>query len=145
MLDEGASGFGSRRPPRDRTSALTRKQLEQFRQLLLKRRAEIMGDVNSMETGALRSGNGDSGNAPMHMADAGSDTFEQEFTLQLAASEREMLREIDEALKRIENGSYGVCEVTGRLISMPRLQAKPWARVSIEVARERDRYHRFRF
>ena len=81
----------------------------------------------------------------MHMADAGSDTYEQEFTLQLAASEREVLREIDEALARIADGTFGVCEVTGKPISLPRLLAKPLARVSIEVARERDRYHRFRY
>lgn len=124
---------------------LTRKQLNHFRDLLLKRRAELIGDVQAMESGALRgAGAGDSNHAPMHMADAGTDTYDQEFALQLAATERELLVEIDKSLQRIADGTYGICEVTGKPISLPRLEAKPWAKVCIEVARERDRFHRFR-
>ena len=123
---------------------LTKKQLDYFRDLLLRKRAEIVGDVRSMESGALRGNeSGDLSHAPMHMADVGTDTFDQEFTLRLAASEREQLAEIDAALKRINDGTFGVCEVTGHPITLPRLEAKPWARVCIEVARERDRFHQF--
>ncbi len=130
---------------RNTPARLTKKQLNHFRDLLLKRRAELIGDVQAMESGALRGGgSGDSGHAPMHMADAGSDTYDQEFALQLAATERELLEEIDKSLENIRDGTYGLCEVTGKPISLPRLEAKPWAKVCIEVARERDRFHRFR-
>jgi DnaK suppressor protein len=144
MLDSPANDGRPDAGAEPRPSRLTKRQLEHFRDLLLERRAEIVGDVQAMEAGALRGGGNSEGHAPMHMADVGSDTFEQEFTLRLAATEREMLAEIDEALKRIEDGTYGICEVTGRPISLPRLEAKPWAKVCIEVARERDRYHGFR-
>ena len=129
---------------RETPARLTRTQLNHFRDLLLKRRAELIGDVQAMESGALRGGGGDSNHAPMHMADAGSDTFDQEFALQMAATEREFLQEIDRSLQKIRDGTFGTCEVTGKPISLPRLEAKPWARVCIEVARERDRFHRSR-
>lgn len=119
---------------------LNAKQTSYFRDLLLKRRAELIGDVQSLETEALR-GNADSGTShvPLHMADVGSDTFEQDITLQLAASERKMLEEINAALGRIADGTYGICEETGKPISRSRLEAKPWARFCIEVARKRER------
>lgn len=130
---------------RSTPARLTRKQLNHFRDLLLKRRAELIRDVQAMESGALRGGGGsDANHAPMHMADAGSDTFDQEFALQLAATERELLQEINESLQLIRDGTFGMCEVTGKPISLPRLEAKPWAKVCIEVARERDRFHRAR-
>ncbi len=145
MLDPMPAHPNDAAHERSTPARLTRKQLNHFRDLLLKRRAELIGDVQAMESGALRGGgSGDSGHAPMHMADAGSDTFDQEFALQLAATERELLEEIDKSLENIKNGTFGVCEVTGKPISLPRLEAKPWAKVCIEVARERDRFHRFR-
>lgn len=145
MLDPTPTHPNDEVNARNTPARLTRKQLNHFRELLLKRRAELIGDVQAMESGALRGGgSGDSGHAPMHMADAGSDTYDQEFALQLAATERELLEEIDKSLQNIQDGTYGICEVTGKPISLPRLEAKPWAKVCIEVARERDRFHRFR-
>lgn len=139
-------------PPRDENAdaqeadhpRLTAKQLRYFRDLLFRRRAEIVGDVQSLENEALRgNSSGELSHMPMHMADAGSDTYDQEFTLRLAASERKMLAEIDAALERIDSKTYGICEVTGRQISHARLEAKPWARLCIEAARQRDRFPRF--
>jgi RNA polymerase-binding transcription factor DksA len=71
-----------------------------------------------------------------HMADHGSDNFEQDFTLALVESERRELFEIDRAILRIEHGTYGVCEGTGDLIPRPRLEAIPWARYSVEYQRK---------
>lgn len=145
MLDPTPAHPNDAAYARSTPARLTRKQLDHFRDLLLKRRAEILGDVQAMESGALRgSGSGDTNHAPMHMADAGTDTFDQEFALQLAATERELIMEIDRSLEKIRDGTYGICEVTDKPISLPRLEAKPWAKVCIEVARERDRFHRFR-
>jgi DnaK suppressor protein len=68
-----------------------------------------------------------------HLADQGSDEAEYETRLLLSASQKEYLREIDEALQRIEDGVYGICEVTGKAIGLQRLRAIPTARLSIEA------------
>ena len=78
---------------------------------------------------------GDLSSMPIHMADIGTDNYEQEFALGLMESERKLLREIDEALGRIENQTYGVCEGTGKLIRKARLEAQPWAKYCVEYAR----------
>lgn len=118
---------------------LSQKQLDYFRDLLLIKRAEILGDVDSMEAEALRKSRNESSgnisNMPIHMADIGTDNYEQEFALGLLDSERKILHEIDDALERISEGSYGICEGTGQAIGLPRLEANPWARYCIEYAR----------
>ena len=76
---------------------------------------------------------------PIHMADIGTDNYEQEFTLGLVESERKLLREIDAAIVRIRDGIYGVCLERGIPIGRPRLDAKPWAKYCIEEARDRER------
>jgi DnaK suppressor protein len=73
------------------------------------------------------------------MAEQGSDTFEQSLSLDLAQVDRNLLREIDAALKRIDDGTYGICELTGKTIPPERLEELPWARYSIEAARELER------
>jgi DnaK suppressor protein len=117
---------------------LTPQDLEHFRRLLLEKRAELLGDVNSIESEALKKSRldaaGDLSSMPIHMADLGTDNFEQEFSLGLMASERKLLSEINAALKRIEDGTFGICEGTGDPISRSRLEANPWARYTIEHA-----------
>lgn len=116
---------------------LTKKEMDEFRQLLIMKRAEIAGDVSAMETEALTGGgSGSLSNLPQHMADQGSDAYDQSLSLDLAASQRKLLKEIDDALERIDNGAYGVCEMTGKPIGKARLNAKPWAKYSIEAARQ---------
>ena len=69
----------------------------------------------------------------MHMADAASDSFDRDLVLGLASFEQEGLYEVDAALKRIEDGSYGFCELTGKPIPLARLEAIPWTRFSLEA------------
>lgn len=116
-------------------AGLSTREIEHFRDLLLEKRRELLGDVSSMETSALRSGNSNLSTLPMHMADAGTDNYEQEFTLGLVEKDRQLMREINIALAKIQDGSYGICEGTGKAIATPRLEAQPWARYSIEHAR----------
>ena len=127
------------RPTRRRISPLTAKQIEHFRVMLLDKCKEIIGDVDSMENGALGKSRldaaGDLSNMPIHMADIGTDNYEQEFALGLLDSERKLLREINDALGRIEKGRYGICEGTGKPIPKARLEATPWARYCVEYAR----------
>ena len=121
---------------------LNKAGLEEFRITLLERRRSLVGDLNTIEAEALRTnrhdGSGDLSNMPTHPADLGTDNYEQEFTLGLLESERLILSEIDEALARIENGTYGVCMGTGKPITKARLRAKPWAKYTIEYARKRE-------
>ncbi len=117
-------------------SGLSKKDLATFRELLMEKRAELMGDVESLKADAKNIG---ANISYEHMADTGSDNYEQEFTLGLVESERQMLQEINEALVRIDKGIYGICMVTGEPINRARLEAKPYAKYCIEVAREKER------
>lgn len=72
----------------------------------------------------------------LHMADAGTDEFDRDFALSLMSSEQSALYEVDDALNRIRNGTYGVCELTGEEIEPERLAAIPWARFSARAQRE---------
>lgn len=117
---------------------LSKKDIEHYRDLLMQKRAEILGDVASLETDARNNG-GNLSNMPLHMADIGSDNYEQEFTLGLVESERKLLQELNEALLRIKAGTYGVCVEMGVPIAKPRLDAKPWAKHCIEAARMMER------
>ena len=122
--------------PRKRSSRLTKKDLDHFRELLLVKRAQLIGDVTTLQDEALSKSRqdaaGDLSNMPIHMADLGTDNYEQEFTLGLIEGERAVLREIDEALQRIEEGTYGICAATGSPIGKARLRARPWAKYCYE-------------
>jgi len=125
--------------PEPMKTKLSRKELNHYRNLLLIKRAELVGDLSGMEAEALRSGGGNLSHMPIHMADIGTDTFDQDFMLGLAETERQRLREIDEALGRIEDSTYGVCHMTNKPIPKARLNAKPWAKYTVEAARELER------
>jgi DnaK suppressor protein len=117
-------------------AGLSVKELDYYRDLLLAKRRELVGDMGSMEAEALRSSSGSNlSTLPMHMADMGTDNYEQEFTLGLVEKDRVVLREINQALAKIQDGTYGICEGTGKPIGKPRLEAQPWAKYSIEYAR----------
>ena len=124
---------------RTKKGRLTAADFEHFKQLLLEKRGEILINVNEFEDEALKKSrldaSGDLSSMPIHMADIGTDNYEQEFALGLMDSERKLLVEIDEALKRIEEGTYGICEGTGKAITKARLEARPWARYCVEYAR----------
>lgn len=113
--------------------------LKQFREMLLEKKRSLLGDMNSIETEAMgfkrHNGTSDLSNMPTHPADIGTDNYEQEFTLGLLESERVLLAEINEALQRIADKTYGVCQGTGKAITKARLRARPWARYGIEYAR----------
>ncbi|HPA19423.1 MAG TPA: TraR/DksA C4-type zinc finger protein [Verrucomicrobiae bacterium] len=74
-----------------------------------------------------------------HMGDAGSDAYEKDFALSLLSQEQDSLYEIDEALKRIHEGNYGICEKSGKRIPHERLEAIPWARLTVECQAEMER------
>ncbi len=119
-------------------TGLSKKDLQTFRDMLLQQRTEIVGDVQSMEDARTVSA-GDLSHMPLHMADVGSDNYDQEFTIGIMESERKMLREIDEALARMDRGIYGVCMESGKAIERNRLEAVPWTKYSKVAAERREK------
>lgn len=128
------------------SSGLTSRDLEHFRQILLEKRRQLLGDVGGLQDEALsKDASGDLSNMPLHMADVGTDNYEQEFTLGLIQGERQLLREIEEALQRIEQKTYGICAATGQAIGKARLNATPWTKYCYEymLAQERRQGRRY--
>jgi DnaK suppressor protein len=113
---------------------LTQAEIEHFETLLLEKRRELLGNVKSMEDDTLKRERTDLSNLPLHMGDMGTDTYETDNALSLVDGERRIMEEIDEALDRIEKGTFGICLGTGKPISKARLQAIPWTKYSIEYA-----------
>lgn len=125
--------------PRTKKGRLSRADIGHFKKILLQKRWEILKNVSEIEDEALKKSrldaSGDLSSMPIHMADIGTDNYEQEFVLGLMDSERQLLKETDEALERIEKGTYGVCAGTGKPIPKARLEANPWAKYCVEYAR----------
>jgi RNA polymerase-binding transcription factor DksA len=114
------------------------KKLDPFvrkqKQNLLQLRDAVVDSMAGVAQGTLRSrAEGSEASAfGMHQADAGSDAYDRDFALSLLSQEQDALYEIDEALKRIEVGTYGKCEMSGKPIPRARLEAIPFARFTVE-------------
>ena len=78
-------------------------------------------------------------NYSLHMADSGTDNFDRDFALSLLSSDQDAIYEIEEALKRVEKGTYGICELTGKPIPPTRLEAIPWTRFTVEAQSQLER------
>ena len=132
----------SRKVETDNTP-LTAEEIEHFKQMLLEKRKEILSSVQEIEDEALKKSrldaSGDLSSMPIHMADLGTDNFQQEFSLELMDGERKLLTEIDDALTRIEEGTYGICQGSGKQIPRARLEAQPWARYGVEYAEQMEK------
>lgn len=112
------------------------KDFDQFRALLLQIRGALSGDITNLERDAFGIDGEKAG--VDNQADSGSDSFYQEFSLELLERDENALREIDEAIVRIENGSFGACESCGQYIRKERLRAMPHARNCIECQRQME-------
>lgn len=116
---------------------MKKQDMQVYRERLLDLRARLRGDVHSMAEAALRR-SGTEGNdvasMPIHMAELGSDNYEQEFTLSLLANEEDRLGSIESALERIEVGVYGKCAGCDGVIPKTRLNAIPYAQLCIKCA-----------
>ncbi|MFN9369992.1 MAG: TraR/DksA family transcriptional regulator [Planctomycetia bacterium] len=117
-------------------------ELKVFKASLEAMRARLRGDVSTMADAALRKtrseASGDLSRMPIHMADIGSDAYEQEFTLSLMASDEGTLEQIEEALERIRTRTFGVCEECEGIISKKRLEAIPFAALCIRCAEKQE-------
>jgi DnaK suppressor protein len=113
-------------------------EMRVFKRQLLEMRSRLRGDVNAMADAALNKtrseSSGDLSSMPIHMADVGTDNFEQEFTLGLMENEEETLEHIESALERIEEGVYGVCLECEAKIPKARLNVIPFTAHCVKCA-----------
>ena len=123
-------------------------ELKAFKAVLEQLRARLRGDVMTMADVALRKtraeASGDLSTMPIHMADIGTDAYEQEFTLSLMASEEGTLELVEQALERIRSKSFGSCEECGGVIAKKRLEAIPFASMCIRCAEKMEQGHSVR-
>jgi len=121
---------------------MKKTDLAVFKEKLLALRARCNRDVAQLTDEALgkgADGAGNLSNMPIHMADVGSDNFEQEFTLSLLENEEEVLTQIESALARIEKGTYGTCEECSAPIPKGRLEALPYTPRCVNCARKLEK------
>lgn len=115
---------------------LNKKELGEFKKLIIKRKEETLGNINHISDDtlkkSLKDASGDISGYSYHMADVATDNYDREFSLGLASNERELLYVLEDALKRIEEGTFGICEECDVVISKTRLKAIPYARFCVK-------------
>ncbi|MCX7426879.1 MAG: TraR/DksA family transcriptional regulator [Planctomycetia bacterium] len=121
---------------------MNKADMKACRDRLIALRARLRGDVNNMAENTLAKrrseSSGDLSSMPIHMADIGTDNFEQEFTLTLMESDEGTLASIEAALERVEDGTYGQCEECGARIPKARLTAVPYATMCVKCASDSE-------
>ncbi len=127
-------------------ASFNKKDLEKFKKMLMEIRGKVSGDLQHLEKDSLntnaRESSGDLSGYSFHMADMATDNFDREFTLGLASNEQQLLNLVDDALHRIEDGSFGICETCKKPIVLKRLQAQPYARLCIKCQEEEEKKRR---
>lgn len=148
-----AFGRGTVKPVKiSNAKPLTKKDMEFYKDLLLKLRDRVIDEISFLANDNLnrsaKESSGDLSSYSFHMADQGTDNFDREFAASLLNNEHDILYEIEEALRRIEQGSYGICEMSNRPIERERLKALPFVRycvaVQSEIERGKPRFRPFR-
>jgi DnaK suppressor protein len=124
--------------------SVTKKDFQKFEKLLLAERDRLTKSIRSIEDESRHDSARETGIDLAGYAETGTDSFERETALNIASSESDRLAEIGDALKRIEDGTYGICEGSGKPIPRKRLEAFPSARYCIEYQEELERAQRHR-
>ena len=121
---------------------MNKKDLKIFRELLLKRKEEILEGIEHVSADTLKKSqkeaSGDISSYTYHMADVATDNYDREFSLSLGGTEREMLYQVKEALRKIDDATYGVCEDCFKLITKIRLKAVPHAKLCVKCQEKRE-------
>ena len=122
---------------------LTKKELLEFKKLILKRKEEILDEIKHIADDTLKKSqkeaSGDISGYTYHMADVATDTYDRDFSLGLASNSRELLYELDDALKKIEDASFGICENCKVFIARSRLKAVPSARLCVKCQEKKEK------
>jgi RNA polymerase-binding transcription factor DksA len=117
-----------------RSKHFTKTQLKEQLRRLLELRERVTGEIISINRDSLSPTDPDPS-----LSDQGTDTFDREFALNQLSNEQDVLFEIDEAIRRIENGMYGICEMTETPINIERLEALPYVRYSVQAQTELEK------
>jgi len=117
---------------------LTDQEIQNYRNVLAAMLTGLSSRVTEMADKALHSNSGELSRVPIHLADAGTDNFEQEFSLSLAEAGSQSLPLIEAAIKRIAEGTFGICEECGVNIPRARLNAVPFAHLCVKCASEQE-------
>ena len=122
---------------------LSKKEISDFKKLILKRKEEILEGIKHISDDTLKKSQkdaaGDISSYTYHMADVATDTYDREFSLGLASNGREALYELDDAVKKIEDGTFGICEDCKGLIAKKRLKAVPYARFCVKCQEKKEK------
>jgi RNA polymerase-binding protein DksA len=122
---------------------LNRKDLTAFKKLILKFKEKILEDIKHISEDTLKKSQkeacGDISGYTYHMADVATDTYDREFSLELVSNERTLLYELDEALKKIEEGTFGICESCKLPIAKNRLRALLYARLCVKCQKTKEK------
>lgn len=121
---------------------MPREELKKYKELLIKLRGQVGGDLSHIAQNTLnksaRDASGDLSGYSYHMADQASDDYERDFSLERATSEQKILYFIDEAMKRVNDGTYGSCLSCGRRIAKRRLVALPHSELCIDCQKKKE-------
>lgn len=120
-----------------------KKELAGFKKLILKKKEEILEEIRLLSEGILKKtqkdASGDISGHTFHMADVATDAYDREFSLGLASNETNFLYELDDASKKISEGTFGICEECKSLIPKTRLKAIPYARLCIRCQERKEK------
>ncbi|RKY31443.1 MAG: TraR/DksA family transcriptional regulator [Candidatus Omnitrophota bacterium] len=120
-----------------------KKDVLYFQKLILKMKEEILDGIKHISEDILKKSQkdaaGDISGYTYHMADVATDTYDREFSLGLASNDRKMMYELEDALKRIEEGTFGTCEDCKNTISKSRLKAVPYARLCVKCQEKKEK------
>jgi DnaK suppressor protein len=122
---------------------LNKKELTEYKKVITKRKNEILDAIERISEDTLKKSqkdaSGDISGYTFHMADVATDNYDREFSLGLASNDRQSLYELDDALKRIEEGTFGVCEECKTVLTKARLKALPYARLCLSCQQKREK------
>jgi len=122
---------------------MLKADLAAFKKLILKKKEDIIDHIREISEETVKKSqkdaSGDISSYTYHMADVATDNYDREFSMGRVSEDREFLFELDDALKRIEDGSFGICEDCGALVSKTRLKAVPSARLCIKCQEKKDK------
>jgi len=121
----------------------TKKELLEFKKIILKRKEEVNDEIKHISEDTLKKSqkdaSGDISGYTYHMADVATDNYDREFSLSLASNDRKFLYELEDALKRVEDGSYGICQECKSFIAKTRLKAVPQARLCVKCQQKKEK------
>ena len=121
----------------------TKKELSEFKKIILKRKEEVNDEIRHISEDTLKKSqkdaSGDISGYTYHMADVATDNYDREFSLGFASNDRKSLYELEDALKRVEEGTYVICQDCKSFIAKTRLKVVPQARLCVKCQQKREK------